>query len=166
MNDEPQAQQPPLIINAQYIKDLSFEVPNAPEIYREQTASPDIPIGLDVGYRQLAPNTFEVTLHMRIESKYGEKTGFILEVAYGCVASINVPQEHVHPVLLIECPRMMFPFIRNIVSDLTRDGGFPPLMLTPVDFLALYQQRMQEQQAAQAQAQTLAQTQPGSDATN
>jgi preprotein translocase subunit SecB len=159
MTEETQAQQPPLIINAQYIKDLSFEVPNAPEIYREQTSSPDIPIGLDVGFRQLAPNTFEVTLHLRVEAKYGDKVGFIIEIAYGCVASINVPQEHVHPILLIECPRMMFPFVRNIVCDLTRDGGFPPLMLTPVDFLALYQQRMQEQAAAQ-------QTQPGSDAAN
>lgn len=153
-NANPQADeaaQPSITVNGQYIKDLSFEAPNAPQIFSELAkAAPEIPMSVDVRAAKLGDRTFEVVLHLHIESKVAGKTAFILEQAYAGVFTLNVPEEHVQPVLFIECPRMLFPFARAIVADATRDGGFPPLMLQPIDFLAMYRQRM-EQVAAQQQ---------------
>lgn len=135
----------PLIITGQYIKDLSFEAPGAPEIFSKMNQQPDIPINVDVQARRLQDNFFEVVLHFNATGKVGGETAFILELAYGAVVQINPPQpEHAQPLLLIEAPRTMFPFARNIISDVTRDGGFPPLMLQPIDFVQLYRQRMEQ----------------------
>jgi len=151
MTDETQAQElPPLMINGQYVKDLSFEVPGAPAIFNEMQAAPEIPIHVDVSVNPLGGNVYEVVLHLRAEATSAGKPVFIAEVAYGGVFTINVPAEHVQPLLLVECPRMLFPFVRRLIADLSRDGGFPPLMVQPIDFVQLYRNRMQEQMAAQA----------------
>ncbi|OAN50341.1 protein-export chaperone SecB [Paramagnetospirillum marisnigri] len=146
----PQAELPQLQINGQYIKDLSFEVPAAPQVFMEQkNENPEIPIHVDVNATNLGPNLFEVVLHMRIEAKLPSKPLFILELDYAGLFTVNFPEEQMHPVLMIECPRLLFPFARNIVADMTRDGGFPPLMLQPLDFVALYRSRLEEISAQQ-----------------
>ncbi|HEB79960.1 MAG TPA: protein-export chaperone SecB [Rhodospirillales bacterium] len=133
---------PPVLINAQYIKDLSFEAPSAPEIFTDmQKQQPDISINIDVRAQPLNENIFEVTLHITSECKVGDKIAFIQELVYCGVFTINVPSEHIQAVLLIECPRLLFPFARNIIADSSRDGGFPPLMLSPVDFVDMFKKR-------------------------
>ena len=138
------AEAPPIIINGQYVKDLSFEVPNAPGVYAELSkAQPEISINIDVAVAQIQDAVFEVTLNMHCKAELGEKVAFIAELAYAGVVTLNVPEDHLHPMLLIECPRLLFPFARNILAGVTRDGGFPPVMLQPVDFVQLYRQRME-----------------------
>jgi preprotein translocase subunit SecB len=145
----PSEEEAPLVINAQYIKDLSFEVPRAPAVLNEiQNSGPDISIGVNVGAEPLADNRFEVVLQVNAECKVGGQTGFVLELVYGGLFTLRIPQEHLQPVLLIECPRLLFPFARNIIADVTRDGGFPPLMLAPIDFIAMYQNQAARQQAS------------------
>ena len=147
MTDTPihQDELPPLQINGQYIKDLSFEVPGAPQVFlNPHGESPEIPIHVDVGATELGNRMYEVVLHLRVEAKLPEKPLFIVELSYGGLFTVNVPDDQVHPVLLIECPRLLFPFARNIVADMTRDGGFPPLMIQPLDFVALYRARLEE----------------------
>ncbi len=147
--DTAENQQPPLTINAQYTKDLSFEAPNSPAIFGELAKKqPDISINVDVDAKGHNETVFEVNLTMKAECKSEDKTAFILELVYGGLFTVNVPKEHLQPMLLIECPRLLFPFARNIVADITRDGGFPPLMLGPVDFVAMFQNQIKEQAAA------------------
>ena len=151
----PQAEQPALQVNGQYIKDLSFEIPAAPQVFLEpQGQNPEIPIHVDVNASSLAPNLYEVVLHLHIEAKLPAKPLFIVELDYAGLFTVNVPEDQVHPVLMIECPRLLFPFARNIVADLTRDGGFPPLMIQPLDFVALYRARLEEMAAQQQPAGT------------
>ncbi|MCW8916486.1 MAG: protein-export chaperone SecB [Magnetovibrio sp.] len=143
-----QAQAPALAINGQYIKDLSFEAPNSPGILSElQNQQPDVNVNVDVNAAKLegADNVYEVTLDMRSELKLGDKVGFLVELKYAGVFSVNVPEEHLGPILLIECPRMLFPFARNIIADATRDGGFVPLLLQPIDFTGMYQANVAQQ---------------------
>lgn len=141
-------------VHAQYTKDLSFEAPNAPGIYAEiQNASPEINVNVDVSatpLRQPAdgkPGLYEVVLDLKAECRSGTKVAFIAELTYGGLFEIAVPEDHLHPILLIECPRLLFPFARNILADVTRDGGFPPLMLSPIDFVQLFQQRVTAERA-------------------
>lgn len=144
-----------LAINSQYIKDLSFEAPNGIKaILGLQKTQPNITINLDVQAMPLQEpaNAFEIALHIKVECKVGEMVGFIAELAYAGTFTVNVPKEHLQPVLLIECPRLLFPFARNILADVTRDGGYPPLMLGLVDFAGLYQARMAELAKQQGQA--------------
>lgn len=140
---------PQLQVNMQYIKDLSFEIPGAPQAFVEmQGKNPEIGVHVDVNAGALGGNAYEVVLHLKISADLDGKALFILELAYGGVFIVNMPEEQVHPVLLIECPRLLFPFARNIVADMTRDGGLPPLMLQPLDFVQLYRARLEEMQAA------------------
>jgi preprotein translocase subunit SecB len=135
---------PPLQLNVQYTRDLSFEVPGAPEIFVTMREQPRVDLSLDVQARPVqgqTPNIYEVSLQIRADAKIGETSCFIAELAYCGVFTLNVPQEHVEPVLLVECPRLLFPFARNILADVTRDGGFPPVLLAPIDFVALWQSR-------------------------
>ncbi|MBT3305143.1 MAG: protein-export chaperone SecB [Alphaproteobacteria bacterium] len=154
MATEPQndaAQEQPIVINAQYIKDLSFEAPGAPGVFAKmQEEEPNINVNVNVGANPIQDNTFEVVLELHAECKIGGEAAFLLELEYAGVFTVNVPQEHMQPVLLIECPRLMFPFARNILADVSRDGGFPPLMLAPLDFAGMFQARMQEAEAAMA----------------
>ncbi|WP_159347805.1 protein-export chaperone SecB [Roseomonas harenae] len=144
-NGAPNGQPPgPLVVNLQYVKDLSFEVPGAPEIYTSMREQPRIDVALDVQARALQQggNVFEVTLQIRCEAKTTENvTAFIVELAYSGIFTVNVQPDVLEPVLLVECPRLLFPFARNILSDVTRDGGFMPVALTPIDFVALWQSR-------------------------
>ncbi|HLO78883.1 MAG TPA: protein-export chaperone SecB [Magnetospirillum sp.] len=147
-----ESNQPPLVVNAQYVKDLSFEVPGAPAIFAEmQGQSPNIPIHVDINANQLQERTFEVTLHLKVEARLADnRPVFIVELVYGGIFTINMAPEHVQAMLLIECPRMLFPFARNIIADVTRDGGFPPLMIQPIDFVQLFRARMEAAQNEKA----------------
>jgi preprotein translocase subunit SecB len=132
----PEAQQ--LIVNAQYIKDLSFENPRAPQSLTQQNAAPAVEINVDVNAQNLSPETYEVVLTVKAGAKINGETLFIAELAYGAVVTVrNVPREALPAALLVETPRLMFPFARNIIADATRDGGFPPLMINPIDFTEL-----------------------------
>ncbi|KIL97884.1 Protein export cytoplasm chaperone protein (SecB maintains protein to be exported in unfolded state) [Paramagnetospirillum magnetotacticum MS-1] len=144
---------PQLQVNMQYIKDLSFEIPGAPHSFIEmQGKNPEIPIHVDVNVGNVGANAYEVVLHLKVEALLEGKALFILELAYAGVFTLNLPEEQIHPVLLIECPRLLFPFARNIVADMTRDGGLPPLLLQPLDFVELYRARAAEMSAQQGQA--------------
>jgi preprotein translocase subunit SecB len=143
--------QPSMRILGQYLKDLSFENPNAPQSLAPAQGQPDINIAVNVNARNLAPTDFEVELHLDAKAKSGEKVIFAAEILYAGVFRLeNFPQNLLHPAVLIECPRMLFPFARQILADASRNGGFPPLMLDPIDFAGMYQKRMQQQAAAQA----------------
>ncbi len=151
--DGPQ-EAPPLQVVAQYTKDLSFEAPVTPSIFEKmQENNPEITINIDVNVQPIEEKKiFEVILNCRAECKVGGTIAFILELSYGGVFNINVPDEHLEPVLLVECPRLLFPFARNIMSDTTRDGGFPPLMLGPVDFVSMYQSQLAQRQSAEEES--------------
>lgn len=132
----------PLVIGAQYIKDLSFENPLGPEAMAELTEAPAVEVEVNTNIRHLAEQTYEVTLFLRGDAKAAGKSVFIIELTYGGVVSINnIPEESIHPVLSIDAPRHLFPFARAIIANITRDGGFPPMMINPIDFAGLYLQQ-------------------------
>ena len=142
------ATSPSLNILAQYVKDLSFENPGAPRSLQARDKAPSININVNVNANPMSDTEFDVVLSLTAEAKDGDKMLFNAELAYGGVFRISgFPQEHMLPVLFIECPRMLFPFARQIVADATRNGGFPPLMIDPIDFAQKYQQRLAEEQA-------------------
>jgi preprotein translocase subunit SecB len=147
---EPQpGSQPSLKILGQYLKDFSFENPNAPGSLAPQQKQPDINISVNVNARNLGPNDFEVELHLDAKASGDNTVIFAAELLYAGIFRLeNFPQNLLHPAVLIECPRMLFPFARQILADATRNGGFPPLMLDPIDFAAMYQQRMRQQTSA------------------
>ena len=137
--------QPPILIQAQYLKDLSFEAPGAPGIFSLlQKNKPDIQIRVDVHANTLAENSHEVILHLRADCKVADSVAFVVELSYAGLFTLNVPDEHRRPVLMIECPRLLFPYARKIVADATLEGGFLPLMLAPLDFVQLYQRQQPE----------------------
>ena len=145
--------QPSMRILGQYLKDLSFENPNAPQSLSPQQSQPDINIAVNVNARNLAPSDFEVELHLDAKATAQGKVIFAAELLYaGTFRLENFPSNMLHPAVLIECPRMLFPFARQILADATRNGGFPPLMLDPIDFAGMYQKRMLQQQQQQQQA--------------
>ncbi|MBB4304293.1 preprotein translocase subunit SecB [Rhodobium orientis] len=131
---------PGMNILGQYVKDFSFENPNAPRSLAPRETSPSINIQVNVNANPLSDNEFEVSLVMNAKGGTDDDLMFNVELTYCGVFRIqNVPQEHLHPFVLIECPRMLFPFARQIVAEAVRAGGFPPLMIDPIDFAALYQ---------------------------
>ena len=135
---------PKIGIQSQYVKDLSFENPGAPGSIVAAPSAPDIQVNVEVQARLLQNDSYEVALHITASGKNGQTTLFMLDLTYGAVCRVvGVPKESLQPVLLVECPRMLFPFARRVLSDATRDGGFPPLMLNPIDFMALYRQQQQ-----------------------
>ena len=136
---------PQLMVLAQYTKDLSFENPNAPGSL-QQTAQPQINISVNVVTSPLSDTDIEVTLRLEGKAETAGSVMFNIELQYAGVFRIqNVPQEQVQPLVLIECPRLLFPFAREIIATSVRNGGFPPLMLDPIDFVSLYQQRLAQQ---------------------
>lgn len=138
---------PQLNVLAQYTKDLSFENPNAPQSLGPQQNQPNINIQINVGANNIGENEFEVVLSVEGKAENGGSVLFSFELAYAGVFRIaNVPQENLHPLVMIECPRLLFPFAREIIATAVRDGGFPPLLLDPVDFVGLYRQNMERQQ--------------------
>jgi preprotein translocase subunit SecB len=137
---------PSMKILGQYLKDLSFENPNAPQSMNIQSGSPDINIAVNVNARNLAPTDFEVELHLEAKATHQGKAVFAADLLYAGIFRLeNVPPEALHPIVLVECPRLLFPFARQILADATRNGGFPPLMLDPIDFMGMYQRRLAEQ---------------------
>jgi preprotein translocase subunit SecB len=150
------------VVNIQYVKDLSFEVPNAPAVYASLRSQPNVNINLDVQVRRIqeGQDVFEVTLAVRAEATEpvasppanGQAPApgpivFIAELAYAGVFTLSgIPEANVEPVLVVECPRLLFPYARNILADITRDGGFPPVLLQPIDFVQLWQNRRAQTQ--------------------
>ena len=153
--DEAQAPQIRMNVLTQYIRDLSFEnILSQKGTNGEVTPDVQVQVNLDARKRA-ADHQFEVAIKLRVDStaKDSKEKLFLMELDYVGVFHIEgVPEDQMHPFLLIECPRMLFPFVRRIVSDVTRDGGFPPLNIDTVDFLALYRQEMARRAQAQAQA--------------
>jgi preprotein translocase subunit SecB len=137
------AQGPKLTVLAQYAKDLSFENPNAPRSLAPQQQAPNISIQINVNARQLAPSDYEVTLILEGGAGEGANTLFKFELNYAGVFRVeNVPAQQIQPAVMIEGPRLLFPFARQIIAEAVRNGGFPPLYIDPVDFNALFLQRV------------------------
>jgi preprotein translocase subunit SecB len=152
--NQDQAQGPGIHVLGQYVKDFSFENPAAPHSLRPADAAPSLDVNVNVNARPQSQTDFEVEIKLEAKASRANETLFIAELTYAGLFQIrNVPQEHIHPLLLIECPRLLFPFARQILADATRQGGFPPLLIDPVDFAGLYRQRVaqaaQQQQAPQ-----------------
>jgi preprotein translocase subunit SecB len=155
--EQPQAQQnpPQLGVLVQYIKDFSFENPNAPRSLGQNQTQPTINIQINVGVGQLAETDYEVSLKLEGKAENSGTVMFAFDLTYAGVFRLqNVPQENVPVIVMIECPRLLFPFAREIIANSVRNGGFPPLLLDPVDFVALYQQRMAQMQQQPAAAPT------------
>jgi len=149
-----EANGPTLNALVQYAKDLSFENPNAPRSLGPQQKPPNISIQVNVNARQIAEADYEVELLLEGAAGEGQDTLFKFELNYaGIFRVLNIPQSDIQPVVMIECPRLLFPFARQIIADAVRNGGFPPLYIDPIDFAGLYRQRLaQAAQAPSAQA--------------
>ena len=143
-NTENNEQQVAIAINAQFVKDISFEAPHVPQIFTELKSNPEINVNVDVQAGKIQDTVYQVNLRIKAEDKAEDKVAFLCEVEYGCIATVQVAPEHIEPILLIEIPRLLFPFARNIIADLTRESGFPPLMINPIDFVGLYHKRLEE----------------------
>ena len=138
-----------LILNVQYIKDLSFENPRAPQSLIQQTTQPDVEINVDVKANNLGPEVFEVVLTINATARAQGETVFLVELAYGSVVTIkNATAELLPALVLVETPRIVFPFARAVIANATRDGGFPPLMINPIDFAELLRRQQAGAQAA------------------
>ena len=141
----------PVTIHSQYIRDMSFENPNAPDALRAGAAMPEMNVNISMDARTLPDekidNLYEVALTVSAEAKKDDETIFIAELVYGVTVSVGpeVLEEHHHPLLLIEIPKFAFPFARQILSNMTSQGGYPPLLLSPVDFQALYMDRFSKE---------------------
>ncbi len=144
--------QPQINVLAQYVKDLSFENPAAPRSLRTPGKNPNIQVNFNVQVNPLEEEIFEVVLTLEAHTKNDDGALYAMEFVYAGVFRLkDLPQQAIKPVLFIECPALLFPYARRIVSDLTREGGFPPLLLDPIDFSALFRQRLaQEQQKSEA----------------
>ena len=133
---------PEVRILAQYIKDLSFENPNAPKSFQNKT-NPNINVNINVNAQTIGNGEFVISLQITAEAFCEKNILFNVELTYAGVFKIDgIPKEQLHPYLLIECPRILFPFARHVIFEATRDGGYPPLMLDPIDFTKLYKKKM------------------------
>jgi preprotein translocase subunit SecB len=150
MADEPQqSNQPSFQIEKIYVKDLSLEIPNAPQVFVQQ-AQPQLEVQINTQGSQFAEGYFEVSVSATVTAKAGERTLFLAEAVQGGIFSVrNVPAEELDPLLGIGCPTILFPYLRETISDLITRGGFPPVLLSPVSFEAIYMQRLQQQSQAQ-----------------
>ena len=140
---------PSFAIEKLYVKDLSLEVPNAPEIFLERE-SPEVTIQLQTGVKGLGEGAFEVTLTVTVTAKLGEKTVFLVEVGQAGIFRVkNVPEDNLEPLLSIACPNILFPYAREVVSESVTRAGFAPVLLQPVNFESLYAARIQQEEAAE-----------------
>lgn len=134
--------QPSMRVLAQYLKDHSFENPKAPQSFNDSGQPPAIDVNVDVSGRSLGNDQFEVELSVSARATRGDDVAFVVESTYAGAFEIKgIPQDQMEPVMLVECPRLLFPFLRQIIADTTISGNFPPIMLDPIDFFAIYQQR-------------------------
>ena len=142
---------PQLIVHAQYIKDFSFENPNAPKVLVENLGQPDVQINVSVEAKIIGENQYEVLLNLGAKAVAGETPMFLVDLTYaGLVTPQGVTGDDINPLIMIETPRLLFPFARALISDATRDGGFMPLNIQPVDFVAVYQNNLEREAAAAA----------------
>jgi preprotein translocase subunit SecB len=145
--------QPSINVLAQYTKDFSFENPNAPRSLGNLQNSPQIQLSVNVNGKPLGGQDYEVELSIEGGAGEGANTLFKFELLYGAVIRLGgIPDDSVHAMVMIEGPRLLFPFARQIISDATRNGGFPPLMIDPIDFVALYRNRLAQAQPTAGQA--------------
>ena len=138
---------PPFLIHVQYIKDLSFENPNPLESFGETVeAQPSISVDIQAKAQDLGSSSFEVLLEIRVDAKRNDKQLFLLELSYGAIVALSnqaaQEQEEIRPIVMVGIPHILFPFARKIVADTISDGGFPPLLLSPVDFSHLYRDQL------------------------
>ena len=146
MADEPQ--QPSFQIEKLYVKDISLEIPGAPQVFM-QPQSPQLEIQVRSESANFAEGLYEVVITVTVTARAGDKTQFLAEAAQAGIFSLrNVPQADLEPLLAIACPTILYPYAREAISDLVTRGGFPPVLLAPVSFEAIYAQRMQQQAAA------------------
>lgn len=141
--------QPAILIQNQYIKDLSMEIPHAPAIFKKlQGTNPKVNVEVNVEVEKLEEEkTFNIMLNVAVNGDVEEEKAFILELSYAAVVSLNIPEEHREPVLMMEIPHMIYPFARQIVANTMSNAGLPPLMLNPIDFMAMYNARKANAQA-------------------
>lgn len=134
----------PLTVHAQYLRDVSFESPNVPAVLKSDAGRPEMKMNIGMNLRQVEdkdiPDLFEVSLRLRTSATRGDKTAFVAEVEYAAIVTVGkeVTPDVMHPLLMIEVPRLLFPFARQTIMDMTQQGGFPPVAMAPVDFQALY----------------------------
>jgi preprotein translocase subunit SecB len=146
-----QASSPGFAVKTQYIKDLSFENPNAPQSLLLTNMKPAIDVNVDLKAQKLQENIYEMTLHIAARAKNEDTALFLVDLAYAGIFQISgIAPDRVEPLLLIDCPFVLFPFARRVIADATRDGGFPPLMLDPIDFHSLYLQNQGRNKVAGA----------------
>ena len=139
---------PQLFVNLQYIKDFSFENPRAPQSLVQQSAQPEVSINVDVKAHNLNQEAYEVVLTINVTAQLQQEPVFLVELAYAAVVTIrNAPEPLLANLILVETPRIIFPFARAVIANATRDGGFPPLMINPIDFTELLQRHQAEAQA-------------------
>ncbi|MEA1937839.1 MAG: protein-export chaperone SecB [Pseudomonadota bacterium] len=142
-NQAPIAQ---IMMNSQYVKDLSFENPNAPQSLLKKDKAPSVHVNIEVNVSSIAQDMYETALTISAESKIEDTPIFVVELVYaGLVTLKSVPDTHRQAVLFIEVPRLLFPFARAILASTTRDGGFPPLMINPIDFAEMFRHHAAEQ---------------------
>ena len=144
----------PLAVNWQYVRDLSFESPRAPQVFVQQGPAPQVSIQVRVDARPVGENTFEVVLVVEAKAVAGEDPVFLVELEYaGIFTAAPMPADALTPLLMIEGPRLLFPFARELVASTTRSAGFPPLLINPIDFADLYRQQLRQRPGgAEAQA--------------
>ena len=141
-----------LVVHAQYVKDFSFENPNAPKVLTENLGQPDVEISVSVGAKLIAENQYEVVLNLGAKAVVAETPMFLVDLTYaGLVSPQGVTGDDINPLIMIEAPRLLFPFARALISDATRNGGFMPLNIQPVDFVAVYKHNLERQAAAAAE---------------
>lgn len=143
-----------LTIHTQYIKDLSVENPNAPRVFMDMKEAPGVAVNLDVTASRLQENAFEVVLHANVKANVQDKTAFMIELSYGGLVSVEAETtaDQRETLLLIEAPRYLFPFARNVIGAATRDAGYPPLLINPVDFAKLYADQKAAHQETEPQS--------------
>ena len=143
--------QPTIGLITQYVKDLSFENPNAPAVYQWQN-QPDIDVQFNISAEKPGDDVHEVALKIEVKAKTSEGMAFAVDVVFaGLFGMRNIPEDQIQPFLFAEAPRLLFPFARRVLADAVRDGGFPPLMLDPIDFNGLYLQQLQARAAEEQQ---------------
>jgi preprotein translocase subunit SecB len=139
---------PQLTVLAQYVKDLSFESPNAPKALQGPGENPQLKVGVNVNAAPRGDDTYEVALHLEVHARSDPGVIYNVELIYGGLFRLRgLPQNMLQPVLFVDCPTILFPFLRRVLADVVRDGGFPPLMLDPIDFGRLYAQNLAQSQA-------------------
>lgn len=141
-------QTPTIALNMQYIKDLSLEIPHAPQIFSKLNNPPKISVDLNIDAKKIEDTQFEVTLNVRINADLNEEKLFILELAYGSINTITLPEEQIETILFVEIPQLLFPYARQIISSNLAEAGLPPLLLSPVDFARMYQAKKENNQKA------------------